>query len=117
LIDSESKENDKTYVRACRFDDLEDGQVIGVRLLGREIAIYRVQGRVFATDNRCTHANVPLSEGRIIGALIQCPLHVAWFDIATGEGKGPPIVRSLKTYRAHIRGEYIEIGLSSEGGD
>jgi len=42
------------------------------------------QGLV-ATEDRCPHMSAPLSVGRLDGCLIDCPLHIARFDLCTGE--------------------------------
>jgi naphthalene 1,2-dioxygenase ferredoxin component len=96
-------------VSVARWSDLPDGTVRAVFACGRAIALYRVGGQFFATDAKCTHGDVDLAQGRIIGAVIECPLHVARFDIATGKGMGPPITRDLTTYPVLMEGEEVVV--------
>ena len=42
-------------------------------------------GELFAVDDRCSHADVSLSEGEVEGCLIECWLHGSQFDLRTGQ--------------------------------
>ena len=41
----------------------------------REIAVFRVEGRLYALDNHCAHLGGPLAEGLIEGGCVVCPWH------------------------------------------
>jgi nitrite reductase/ring-hydroxylating ferredoxin subunit len=97
-------------VSVARTSEIPDGTVRSVSAGGRAIALYRLGGRFYAMDARCTHGDVELALGRIVGALIECPLHVARFDIATGKGMGAPITRDLATYPVRVEGEDVLVG-------
>ena len=64
--------------------DVPQDDVIGVVVAGRDIALYGVDGEVFATDNICTHGHARLCEGFLEGHEIECPLHQGRFDVRTG---------------------------------
>lgn len=49
--------------------------VIGVLIGGRDIALYRVDGEVFATDNLCSHGQARLCDGFLLGHEIEFPFH------------------------------------------
>ena len=51
------------WVKAADRAALTDGEVIGVIVAGHEIALYEMDGEVFATDDICTHAYAKLSDG------------------------------------------------------
>ncbi len=38
-----------------------------------------------ATDDRCPHMSAPLSQGRLEGCVVDCPLHSGRFDLASGD--------------------------------
>lgn len=99
------------WVRAAARGDLKEGDVLGVTVGGRQIALYDVDGEVFATDNVCTHAYAHLSDGWLDGSEIECPLHAARFDVKTGKVLSPPAIEALKTYPARLTGDDIEIDL------
>jgi naphthalene 1,2-dioxygenase system ferredoxin subunit len=97
------------WVRVAKRGDLAEGEVLGVAAAGKEIALYDADGQIFATDNICTHAYARLSDGWLDGAVIECPLHAARFDIRTGKVLDPPATDDLKTYPVRFIGEDIEV--------
>ena len=102
-------ENDAGWARAAGRSDLADGEVLGVEVAGRSIALYAADDGIFATDNICTHAYACLSDGWLDGEVIECPLHAARFDIRTGKVLDPPATEDLKTYPARMVGDEIQI--------
>jgi naphthalene 1,2-dioxygenase system ferredoxin subunit len=102
---------DAGWVRAAARSDLAEGEVIGVEVAGRSIALYDADGNVFATDNICTHAYACLSDGWLDGEVIECPLHAARFDIRSGKVLDPPATEDLKTYPVRIIDGEIQVRL------
>ncbi len=86
------------WQRAAELKSIEEDGVIGVDIADRKIALYRIAGKVYATDNICTHAYALLSDGFVEDGCIECPLHQGRFDIATGRGQGAPIGVDLQTF-------------------
>ncbi|TNC05871.1 Rieske 2Fe-2S domain-containing protein [Methylobacterium terricola] len=85
-------------------------------LLAREaggvaLALYHVDGAVYATQGRCTHAGVPLAGGEIVDGFIECPAHYGLFEIATGRAQGGPVCRDLATYpvRIEVTGVWVRV--------
>ena len=103
--------NDAGWVRAAGRSDLTEGEVLGVEVEGRSIALYAIDDGIFATDNICTHAYACLSDGWLDGEVIECPLHAARFDIRTGKVLDPPATEDLKTYPVRVAGDEIQIRL------
>jgi naphthalene 1,2-dioxygenase ferredoxin component len=102
---------DAGWVRAAARSDLAEGEVIGVEIAGRSIALYDADGNHFATDNICTHAYACLSDGWLDGEVIECPLHAARFDIRSGKVLDPPATEDLKTYPVRIVDGEIQVRL------
>ena len=102
---------DAGWVRAAARSDLAEGEVIGVEIAGRSIALYDADGNLFATDNICTHAYARLSDGWLDGEVIECPLHAARFDIRSGKVLDPPATEDLKTYPVRIVDGEIQVRL------
>jgi naphthalene 1,2-dioxygenase ferredoxin component len=103
--------DDAGWVRAAARSDLAEGEVIGVEVAGHSIALYDVDGNLFATDNICTHAYACLSDGWLDGEVIECPLHAARFDIRSGKVLDPPATEDLKTYPVRIVDDEIQVRL------
>ncbi len=70
----------------------------------RELALFRVDGEVYATDNVCTHADARLCDGFLIGHEIECPLHQARFDIRDGRVTCEPATEPIATWPVKIDG-------------
>lgn len=62
------------------------------------VVVCRVAGKLHAVDNNCSHKDTPLSEGRLRGPILTCPLHGAQFDVRDGSHQGPPAVVGVKHY-------------------
>jgi naphthalene 1,2-dioxygenase system ferredoxin subunit len=86
------------------LDDFAASDAIAVDVGQRQIAIYLVDGAVFATDNRCSHGDARLCDGFVDGHEIECPHHQGRFDIRTGEATGPPAKKALAVYPAKVDG-------------
>ena len=99
------------WVRAASRRDLAEGEPLGVEVAGHSIALYHVDGALFATDNICTHAYARLSDGWLDGELIECPLHAARFDVRTGKVLDPPATEDLKTYPVRVVDGEIQVKL------
>ncbi|HVC53601.1 MAG TPA: non-heme iron oxygenase ferredoxin subunit [Stellaceae bacterium] len=99
------------WVRVAARADLAEGEVIGLVVAGREVAIYDLDGELFATDDICTHAYARLSDGWLDRGEIECPLHAGRFDVKTGAATAPPCVDAIKTHPVRLIGDNIEINL------
>jgi naphthalene 1,2-dioxygenase system ferredoxin subunit len=101
------------WVEAAAVDDVPEGDVIGVAPDGRDIALYSVDGSIYATDNVCTHAQANLCEGFLEGHEIECPLHQGKFDIRTGKALCPPLTDDIRTYPVRIDGGKVYIAIEA----
>jgi nitrite reductase/ring-hydroxylating ferredoxin subunit len=101
--------SDEKWVEVGNRSDLADGAMKGVDVGDLQIAIYNVEGEIYATDNICTHAFAMLTDGFLNGDVIECPLHGGCFKVKTGEGMGAPISENIKSYPVRIVGDTIEV--------
>jgi nitrite reductase/ring-hydroxylating ferredoxin subunit len=89
--------------------DLRAGRMQSCVLGGREIVICHTLAGLFAVDNVCTHAYARLSEGRLRGTRVICPLHGASFDVRDGRVLGAPAERALAVHALRVVGGIIEV--------
>jgi len=75
----------------------------------KEIAIFRLEDGIYATDNSCTHEYSSLSEGEIVDGNVYCPKHGSRFDIRTGKVLDFPATKSLKIYKTKIEDGFVYI--------
>lgn len=92
-------------------EELEVGEMRQAHLPdGTAIALYNVEGRIYATDDCCSHGAVSLSEeGSLTGAIVECSWHFGTFDVTTGAAMGMPCELPLKTYPVHIENGIIHV--------
>lgn len=81
-----------------------------VEVQGKEIALFKVGGTVYALYHVCPHQGGPLAEGGIEGSVVTCPWHGWSFDVTTGECTFNPSVRQ-ETFKVKEEGEdiFVEI--------
>lgn len=72
-------------VNVGHLEDFAIGTAKRVRIEGVDVAIVHTDDGLFAIEDRCSHADVALSEGEIVGCTIECWLHGSAFDLRTGE--------------------------------
>jgi nitrite reductase/ring-hydroxylating ferredoxin subunit len=93
---------------------LSDGEMTTVDVDGDAILLCRIDGRYHALRDICSHADQALSEGRLRGHTIYCPLHGARFDVRTGECLALPATKSVRSYVVEEDGEGLLVSLSDE---
>lgn len=91
----------------------------GVRLLGKDVVIFRDGAKLYAMDDRCPHRGVKISLGQCrFPGTVSCPYHGWTFDGASGklvaalmDGPDAPIVGKVqqRTYPAQAHAGLIWI--------
>ena len=78
----------------------------------KEIALFNCEGKFYAIDDLCSHAEASLSEGEVYDCKVECPLHGAEFDLKTGEAKTLPATQPVVSYKTDVDDEYLylEVG-------
>ncbi|MGR3178664.1 MAG: non-heme iron oxygenase ferredoxin subunit [Candidatus Anammoxibacter sp.] len=99
------------YKKIANVNDLNDGEAKKIEFDGKAIALFKIDGNYFATDDTCTHEKASISEGEIDGDIVSCPHHGARFDIKTGQALSLPAMFPLKTYQIKVDGNDIKIAL------
>ncbi|MDO8284113.1 MAG: non-heme iron oxygenase ferredoxin subunit [Rhodoferax sp.] len=99
------------WIDAVALADVPEGDVMAVQVAGKEIALYEVEGEVFATDNICTHGHARLSDGFLEGKEIECPLHQGKFDVCSGKALCAPLTDNIKTYAVRIENMRVMLKL------
>ena len=99
------------YHHVAKVSDVDEDEVIDVAIGTRQLALYNLGGRFYATDGICTHAYAPLADGYVEDGVIECPLHGGCFDIRTGAAVGPPCTEGLATYPVRLDGDDVLVGI------
>lgn len=101
-----------SWTRVCEIDDVEEEDVIGVSVDGRDIAVYRDEdGGFHASDGHCTHEQMLLCDGLVMDGIIECPKHNGRFRITDGKAVGAPATVDLRTYPVKVEDGQVHVDL------
>ncbi len=99
------------------LSDLVDGEMRCFEHVGRYgIVVCRAGGELYALDDNCSHADTPLSEGRLRGFMVTCPLHGAAFDVRDGAHQGPPAWEGVPCHRVEEHDGVATVVLAASDG-
>ena len=80
----------------AKSEEIPAGEMKRFLIEGKEILVVNYEGRYYAMDEKCTHRGGDLSEGKLEGNILTCPLHGSKFDITTGKNVSGPKLGFLK---------------------
>jgi naphthalene 1,2-dioxygenase system ferredoxin subunit len=100
------------WIDVSDIDDIPKGDVTAVKVDGKELALYEVEGNIYATDNLCTHGAARMSDGFLDGSEIECPLHQGKFDVCTGKALCAPLTENIRVYPVKIENNRIFLNVA-----
>lgn len=101
------------FVDVASVGDIESGKFVRVEVAKRPFIVARVDDRVYAVEDNCSHEDYPLSYGCLDGARIKCSLHGSRFSLETGEPADEPADEPIRTYRVELAGGRVWLDPSS----
>jgi Rieske [2Fe-2S] domain protein, MocE subfamily len=100
------------WIKVCMADEIDEEDVIRFDHGAVSLAVYRSDKDVYyATNGYCTHEKVHLSDGFVMGNIIECPKHNGRFDYTTGQAKKLPACDALKTYPVKVEDDTVYVQL------
>jgi 3-phenylpropionate/trans-cinnamate dioxygenase ferredoxin subunit len=101
-------------IELCPVEELPDGGVRRFDVEGRSLAVVRLGDDVYVVGDRCSHADVSLSEGEVDAddCTIECPKHGSAFDLTTGEPRSLPATRPVPVYVAEVVDGTVKVKIS-----
>lgn len=82
--------------------DFPQGASVRVLMGDQAVAIVHTADGLFAIEDRCSHADVALSEGEIDGCTIECWLHGSAFDLRNGAPLSLPAITPVRIYQLSL---------------
>lgn len=96
----------------ARSNEIAPGTMRAVQVGTRNLLLFRDKdGAFYCLENRCSHADVALSEGCFEGHEITCSAHGARFDVRSGKNLCMPAVRPVKNYPVLERDGQVFVSL------
>ena len=98
------------FVKVAQLNEVPAGQGKCVEVEGKRIALFNIDGTVYAIDDVCPHQGGPISEGECEGKVVTCPWHGWEFDVETGVNRDDTDV-VLEKFEVKVDGDDILIAL------
>ncbi len=102
------------WTRVCAVTEIAVGEATVLEVIP-PVSVFNVDGSFYAIDDTCTHEIFSLADGFIEGPYVECALHMAKFDLRTGEALCAPATVGVRTYPVKTEDEQIFVDLSSRG--
>ncbi|UOY01676.1 Rieske (2Fe-2S) protein [Blastococcus sp. PRF04-17] len=93
----------QSWVHVAEMKDLARRRRKQVDVAGCPVALFLVDGEVFAVDDTCIHQERSLAKGTLLGGQVICPGHQWKFDPRTGESEDQD--GRLATYTVQVTEE------------
>jgi 3-phenylpropionate/trans-cinnamate dioxygenase ferredoxin subunit len=72
------------FIEAARLEDLPAGTGRTVTIADKSVAIFNIDGQIYAIDDTCPHAGSSLGNGKLDGRVVTCRSHGMKIDVVTG---------------------------------
>ncbi len=106
---SDGGESDETWVKVADLSECPPGSLLDVEAGRESIVLANIDGDLYALENRCSHQDLPLSDGELDGDRLECLYHGARFDVCTGKAVGLPAIKPVETYDVRMRGQEVYV--------
>lgn len=95
------------WTRICARSELLPGEHRVAEVDGAMVAVFNVDGEIYAIEDVCTHDGAELTGGPFAGHTIECPRHGARFDVRTGEVLRGPAWSPISRFPIRIENDAI----------
>ena len=97
------------WIKVCSTGSLGQGEMFSFDHNEKKLLLTNINGKLFATDRICTHAEADLANGILTENGLTCPLHLSVFNMDDGKPQNLPAENPLQTYRIKIEDNDILI--------
>jgi 3-phenylpropionate/trans-cinnamate dioxygenase ferredoxin subunit len=73
------------FLATIALDRLRPGKGMVVRIAGKDVALFNVEGVIYALDDACPHAGMSLGSSKLRGHIVTCRGHRFGYDVITGQ--------------------------------
>jgi nitrite reductase/ring-hydroxylating ferredoxin subunit len=78
------------FLEVASLEQIAPGNSLVVKVAGKDVALFNVDGQIYAIDDACVHQGASLGAGKIDGRSVTCRAHGLKYDITTGFVGGSP---------------------------
>ena len=98
------------FIEVARLDELPPGTGTVVTIADKDVALFNVQGTVYAMENACLHQAQSLGSSPLDGCVVTCRGHGWRYDVTTGNTLHVPDY-GVQTYPVKVVDGKIMIAL------
>ena len=108
-----------SVVRVGVANDFAQGVAVKVDVNGVAVAVVRIDETLYAIADRCSHANISLSEGEVHCGKkeLECWKHGSAFSLQTGAPSTFPATQPVEVFRVSTNGDEVFVSRRTENGE
>ncbi len=72
------------FVEVLRLEELPSGKGTTVTVGGKDVALFNVDGTIYAMEDSCLHQGLSLGTSQLEGKVVTCRGHGWRYDVTTG---------------------------------
>ena len=98
-------------VKVVQTKDVAIGKMNMFEIDGEPIVLVKLDNKIHAFYDLCSHMEYPLSDGKLTGEIVTCAYHGAKFNIITGDVLSMPAVIPIRILPVKIIDDYVYVEL------
>ena len=102
--------SENQWTKVAEEKNLREGLPVVVKVDDKEVLLVRLEEKIYACGNKCTHYGAPLSDGRLSNHIATCPWHNARFNVKNGKMVAPPALDDLPVYPVKVENGDVYLG-------
>jgi 3-phenylpropionate/trans-cinnamate dioxygenase ferredoxin component len=96
-------------ISICKESEVIEGIIIAYHTKYGPVAVGRSGAKIFAFQEKCSHADVSLTNGHSEGETVICAAHGARFSMENGEALCMPATGPLETFPVTVKDGMVEV--------
>ena len=97
------------WVDVIKHSVLAPSEHVLVDVEGVQVAVFNVNGSIYAIEDVCTHDGAEMASGQLDEDQLICPRHGARFCLKTGKALTPPAYEPVECFSVRIGAEMIQV--------
>jgi nitrite reductase/ring-hydroxylating ferredoxin subunit len=98
------------FVEAADLKNVQPGSGTSVTVGGKDIALFNVEGTIYAIDDGCLHQGLSLGTSKLEGKVVTCRAHGWRYDVTTGNTLHVPDY-GVTAYPVKVEGDKILVAV------
>jgi len=98
------------WIKIAGVDDVPIGAGRAFTVEGNSIAVFNVDGNLYAIDDDCPHQGSSLAGGRLDGCIVTCRSHGMKINVTAGKEQ-PGVGLNTRSFPLELRADGLYVGL------